>query len=139
MPKTFHYIKSLVFLSLILFTGKTHSETWYPLVSVNWDDPANTLTLLADYQINGSLTITSGKLIIDENSNSGAIDIQCSDSNYNVTGGEVILNYGGNSTVYSKAIFYDVDILNGTDVTLTNALVVSNYLTINNTEKCLGR
>ncbi|UCH14509.1 MAG: hypothetical protein JSV22_00735, partial [Bacteroidales bacterium] len=79
-----------------------------------------------------TFTMTGGQLIIDENSNSGAIDIQCSEGNYNVTGGEVILNYGGNSTVHSTANLYDVDILNGTDVTLTNELVVSNDLTINN-------
>jgi hypothetical protein len=79
-----------------------------------------------------TFTMSGGQIIIDENSAAGAIDIECSEGNYDVTGGEVILNYGGNSTVYSTANLYDVEIQDGTDVTLTNDLVVSHDLTINN-------
>lgn len=80
-------------------------------------------------------SMSGGQLIVEGQSGYtyGSIDIQCADGNFNVTGGEVICDWGAASEVYSTADFYDFIIQNGTTVELDNQLTVSNDLSIDGT------
>ena len=52
----------------------TNVRTFFNL-EIDLDDPANMLTLLADYQVNGSLTVTNGGLQINDNSSTTRLNL----------------------------------------------------------------
>ena len=62
----------------VIYNGNSYNlsnvRTFYNL-ELDLDDPANTLTLIADYQINGSLTLTSGSLQINDNSSTTRLNL----------------------------------------------------------------
>ncbi|MBN1115762.1 MAG: hypothetical protein JXA77_01045 [Bacteroidales bacterium] len=80
-------------------------------------------------------SMTGGQLLIEDFTSYpvGAIEILCNDGNYNVTGGEVICDWGGASEVYSTAGFFDFSVVSGTTADVAYTLTVNNDLTIDAT------
>lgn len=93
---------------------------------------SNAAALLSLNDADMYFSMSGGQLIVEGQSGYtyGAIDIQCSSGNFNVTGGEVICDWGVASEVYSTADFYDLSITNGTTVDLSSKITVSNTLSI---------
>jgi hypothetical protein len=80
-------------------------------------------------------SMTGGQLIADAVSGNtpGAFDIQCSEGNFNVTGGEVIANWGSVSAVNTTADFFNFSVVNGTTVDLDTTLTVAGKLSVDAT------